>query len=696
MKGRVLFPTENLTENGPGPNGERGKKQVLNKALLDALPYPAWLIGKDRRILFSNLKAKAMGGGAGEICRVEKILGKGDTPPAEVDLDGKTWETCRIPIDVEEEIFLHYALDVSGRKVEKSAPERYGKDQGRRVQGSKEEDNAERGRVEEELRYREAFENLVSRISTRFIELPPLRVGEGIRFALEELSSFVGVEGVFVFELTEDLQDIEQCWSLRNGEKVIHTAPCESGAPDLSWFLDEIRNERTVEVVKGSVLPPEAAGFGDFCRSRGIRSILAVPLISSGRVVGALGLKALRDERSWGERERHLLVPLKKIIGNALGGMRAEEALRESEARYGILSRKFQTILDGIQDGLVQISPDFEILWGNSRTATLLGMEEKELLGEKCFNVFCHRDKPCDQCPARETFRTGEAGGTRIQPMGNRTLETRTFPIRDPGGKTGSVIIVIEEVTEKFKFQQETLRTAHLASLGELAAGVAHEVNNPINGIINYAQILADRLSEGSRDRDIAERIIREGDRIASIVRNLLSFARSDNRNRVPVTIKEVLLDALFLVQSQLRKDNITLIVDLDAALPDVVAFPQQLQQVFLNILNNAVYALNEKYSNDEDGKILELKGDRITREQKPFVRITFLDHGTGIPMGLADKILTPFFTTKPVGSGTGLGLSISYNIVANHGGRLHIESEPGQFTRVEIDLPAAAGNRHD
>ncbi|MEJ2700050.1 MAG: ATP-binding protein, partial [Desulfuromonadales bacterium] len=377
-------------------------------------------------------------------------------------------------------------------------------------------------------------------------------------------------------------------------------------------------------------------------------------------------------------------------------GMRAEEALRESEARYGILSRKFQTILDGIQDGLVQISPDFEILWGNSRTATLLGMEEKELLGEKCFNVFCHRDKPCDQCPARETFRTGEAGGTRIQPMGNRTLETRTFPIRDPGGKTSSVIIVIEEVTEKFKFQQETLRTAHLASLGELAAGVAHEVNNPINGIINYAQILADRLSEGSRDRDIAERIIREGDRIASIVRNLLSFARSDNRNRVPVTIKEVLLDALFLVQSQLRKDNITLIVDLDAALPDVVAFPQQLQQVFQNILNNAVYALNEKYSNDEDGKILELKGDRITREQKPFVRITFLDHGTGIPMGLADKILTPFFTTKPVGSGTGLGLSISYNIVANHGGRLHIESEPGQFTRVEIDLPAAAGNRHD
>ena len=219
---------------------------------------------------------------------------------------------------------------------------------------------------------------------------------------------------------------------------------------------------------------------------------------------------------------------------------------------------------------------------------------------------------------------------------------------------------------------------------------MAHEINNPINGIINYAQLLLIEAGREGQQSEIAERIMKEGNRIASIVKSLLSFARDrkeDKRSAAPGT---VLRDALSLTEAQLHKNGIFVNVDMPPDLTEIYVNVQQILQVFLNVINNARYALNERYPGADDNKVLDILGKKIVSEGVSFVRFAFTDRGTGIPSALITRIMNPFFTTKPPGVGTGLGLSISHGIITDHGGRMNIESIEGEFTRVLIDLPVS------
>jgi len=246
-------------------------------------------------------------------------------------------------------------------------------------------------------------------------------------------------------------------------------------------------------------------------------------------------------------------------------------------------------------------------------------------------------------------------------------------------------------ITEQKKAEDKTLRTLQLASIGELAAGVAHEINNPINGIINYAQILSDKTSQGSLESKISAQIMKEGERIAGIVTNLLSFARYESNEKCPVRIHDILSESIAIIQAQLIKEGIQLKIKLPSKLREIYAHFQQIEQVCLNIIYNARYALNQKFPEKHEDKVLEILGEQVTIDTFPFVRVTFHDHGTGMSEDLLSKIMTPFFTTKSRDCGTGLGLSISNNIVKQHGGSIKIETIEGDFTKVIIDLPANA-----
>lgn len=249
-----------------------------------------------------------------------------------------------------------------------------------------------------------------------------------------------------------------------------------------------------------------------------------------------------------------------------------------------------------------------------------------------------------------------------------------------------------QEVTEKLNYQAEALRSAQLASIGELAAGVAHEINNPINGIINGAQILVNKIPPESKEHQIAGMVLKEGDRIASIVGNLLSFARESKLPKASVNILEIMNDTLALTEAQIRKEMIRLKVKIPADLPNVYAQPQQMQQVFLNIINNARYAMNKKYPSAHKHKVLSISGDCVTVDDTLYVRVVFFDNGVGIPYENLGKVINPFFTTKPPKEGTGLGLSISHGIVEDHSGALVLDSVAGEFTKVTIDLPVHIG----
>lgn len=244
------------------------------------------------------------------------------------------------------------------------------------------------------------------------------------------------------------------------------------------------------------------------------------------------------------------------------------------------------------------------------------------------------------------------------------------------------------EMAERKKAEAEAIRSTQLAYLGELAAGVAHEVNNPINGIINYAQILVNKLAPGSKNMDIAERIIKEGDRIANLVSSLLLFATDASKEKGPASIHNLVFSTLTLTQAQLKNNGIILEINVPSNLPPVNVNYQQIEQVFLNIVINARYALNQKYPDTHKDKILGIHAESITVTDSPCVRITFHDRGEGIQKKILDKIVDPFFSTKPMHIGTGLGLSISHGIISNHGGRIKFESVEKEFTKVIIDLP--------
>jgi signal transduction histidine kinase len=181
---------------------------------------------------------------------------------------------------------------------------------------------------------------------------------------------------------------------------------------------------------------------------------------------------------------------------------------------------------------------------------------------------------------------------------------------------------------------------------------------------------------------------MKDGDRIATIVRSLLSFARIRKEEKSIIYLQDLFSDTLSLTAAQIRKDGIFLKVNIPSKFLRVPVHPQQIQQVFLNMISNSRFALNQKYPGTDENKILEIKCEEVTLNKRQYVKIVFHDTGTGIPSNIIDKVINPFFSTKPNQIGTGLGLSISHGILNEHGGKLTINSVEGEFTKIVINLP--------
>jgi PAS domain S-box-containing protein len=368
----------------------------------------------------------------------------------------------------------------------------------------------------------------------------------------------------------------------------------------------------------------------------------------------------------------------------------AVEALQKSELKYRNLSQEFNTLLNCIPDNLLLLSSDLKIMWTNKAAASIFGKSESEPTGQYCYSLCCNNVSPCNNCPTIRSFVSGIEETAEISTPEGKIWDVRAFPIKDDSGKVKDVIELSRDITEKINLQAGAMRSRHLASLGELAAGVAHEINNPVNNIVNYAQLLIDEFEKENRDDDIAQRIIKDGDRIATIVRSLLSFARIRKEEKNYLYLHEIFSDTLSLTSAQMRKDGIFFKVNVPSKFIKVPVHPQQIQQVFLNIISNARYALNQKYPETHENKILEIACEQLTINNSPFVRIVFHDRGSGISSSIIDKVVNPFFSTKPNRMGTGLGLSISHGIITEHGGKLIINSIEGEYTKIIIDLPAS------
>ena len=245
---------------------------------------------------------------------------------------------------------------------------------------------------------------------------------------------------------------------------------------------------------------------------------------------------------------------------------------------------------------------------------------------------------------------------------------------------------------ERQRLQAQLIQSQKLEAIGTLAGGVAHEINNPIMGIMNYAQLILDKLGPASPVAGFVTEIGLETERVATIVKNLLAFSRHDEKSHSPARLCDIANGTLSLMQTVMRHDRIALEVDVPEDLPPVKCRSQQIQQVIMNLLTNARDALNAKYPQHAADKKILLTVRQMEKAGRRWIRTTVEDHGPGIPEELREHIFEPFFTTKPRDKGTGLGLSINHGIVKAHHGELSVESELGEWTRFHVDLPVDNG----
>ena len=262
----------------------------------------------------------------------------------------------------------------------------------------------------------------------------------------------------------------------------------------------------------------------------------------------------------------------------------------------------------------------------------------------------------------------------------------------DSDEDTRGFLAVATDLSPEYARKEAVARSSRLASMGELAAGVAHEINNLINGTMNYAQVLLDQAKDAGRDESeiiLLDRIITEGERIGSVVSQLLGFMR-DSGKPEHIYLSRAVNDSVSLIGHQMKNDGIKVDIDIPDDLPPVHASSQQIQQILLNVLSNARYALNQRYEGADPGKKIEIKGRLRPDEQGDMIELEITDYGCGMPEDILARVFEPFFTTKEEGLGTGLGLSISRELAEDNGGSMSIRSRENESTTVTITLPAA------
>lgn len=232
------------------------------------------------------------------------------------------------------------------------------------------------------------------------------------------------------------------------------------------------------------------------------------------------------------------------------------------------------------------------------------------------------------------------------------------------------------------------IQASKLASIGELAAGVSHEICNPVNGIINCADLLLREMPERTEGRVYLELIRSEAERVARIARNVLRFSRHDLERHSRVSLRGLIDEVLGIIGKRIERAKIALQIDVPAGLAPLLCHKEEMLQVLMNLLLNSIHALDERYPAGDPGKRLHVSARQGVQNGRALVRLTVEDRGAGVAAPHLDRLFDPFFTTKARDKGTGLGLSISDGIVRAHGGAISVESVQGDFARFHVDLP--------
>ena len=394
------------------------------------------------------------------------------------------------------------------------------------------------------------------------------------------------------------------------------------------------------------------------------------------------------------------------------------KAIGQEELKLRERTKEMETILNGIQDFILVITPEMEIIEVNESFLAKMNYTRASVIGKKCHEVYYKADLPCNNgeihCPLREVIRNKRRVRkiqTRTMPDGSqRYYEVSIHPIWEKDGKISKFIHISRDITQAKKEEDEIthrlelmveertrqLKETHekllhqdkMSSLGKLSASVVHEINNPIAGILNLTMLMKRIVEEDSLNAKECGRFQKylslmetETRRTSRIVSNLLAFSRQSKMELKRLDLNRLLEQTLLLNSNLLKIDGIKVETKLEPNLPEMVGSEDQLQQVFMNLVSNAAEAMEVK-----NGGCLQIETKYSLAES--CIEVGFSDTGVGIPDPNLSRLFEPFFTTKKKGKGVGLGLSVVYGIIQEHGGSISVQSKPDEGTTFQVKLP--------
>ncbi len=465
-----------------------------------------------------------------------------------------------------------------------------------------------------------------------------------------------------------------------------------------SWILLDEKNESIfhgvfktqkpvlIEDMDSSAVKLNANDI-EIARKLKIQSMICVPIVHEGESLGIIAIDRLKSDREFREGDINLLMAVASQTALSIANARSFQKLKESE-------KKHRTLVETIRDIVYTVDLDGRFTYVSPMVSNITGYTEKELLGRKFTEIInpLHIDDVLQRFA--EGLKSGEIATheIEIQTRDKKSVpvELNAAPLTDNSGRLIGRIGVARDITRRRReeakrkeMEMRALTQDKLASLGEIATGVAHEINQPLSYIkiileSTLNDIDIDKVDKTELSGDFIESLRQVG-KITNIISHLRTFGRSDVISFSPVNLSWVLEDALVLMKERLRINNITIDMRLAENLPDLYGNHVKLEQVFINLMQNSMDALEEKG-----------KGEIIlsAHDENGVALITYSDNGDGMDPMTLEKIFEPFFTTKEAGKGTGIGLSIVYGIIQEHKGAITCESEKGQGTNFQIRLP--------
>jgi two-component system NtrC family sensor kinase len=423
----------------------------------------------------------------------------------------------------------------------------------------------------------------------------------------------------------------------------------------------------------------------DSPNGNGLRSIMIAPLQMRGKTVGLLGAFNKVDG-SFTDIDRGLFTSLASSVSRALEIAWLFQNVKQRQSELLQSRNELQAIIDGILHPIYTIDEHWRIVAVNETKRLLLDVDAGQVGGRTCYETFHARQTPCEHCLVSATLQERQSKSWSVKWQGDdhrpREWDVNAYPL--PGSAAGAprAVIVWQDRTEERQLESSLMQAAKLAAIGQLAAGVAHEINNPLTAINANAQMLQMTTPAEDENYESIDLIARAGERAARVVRGLLDFARQSEYSFKATDINESISQALDLVAYQFKSANISVSLRLGEELPSLNASWEHLQSVWLNLLINARDALRS--TNGERRIAISTAADG----SQGGILVSVSDTGRGMSQAEIGHIFEPFYTTKAPGEGTGLGLATCQQIVSQHGGKISVSSEPGEGTTFLVYLP--------